>query len=457
MTREELRQLAIGYLEGKDGMPKNETKGWETMQQAADQGDAIACERYAAHIVTRAPEDALRYIESAGVPDDAIPVYVQAKYLAFCKNGGDAKNVYAAAKRSAKDNRDEQTLYYLAKLGQAADPKDAEVKATFGRLALSGCKLMTDEDYAACGRERGVAIGYDELQTFIDSYIGDHDNRVVLLVKKTKSEGMAKAILESNLDTDNAVKYIGKARIKKLKNATPRVVLEYQKIYESDREVEVGGFSYRHQDPSSVTYTTGSGTVEIGKTYAGYGTAFVSPAANTDLYKKMNAYEYDDGTPDAAARFRVHTANDQNADRFAYDQAIKAEKEAVEAKAKRFVADKYGWNSYHIEVDCRLSSTEDRYSCGILFVPFYFFVYDLGGETVSIRVNAFNGDVDYHINNPFGLSGSAADGGGTAGTFWDKFHVGVFIALTLFTLFGGVAYALLHILVKLTNKPKKKK
>lgn len=416
MTGEELRELAFNHLKGENGLPKNEKKGWETMKKAADAGDDKAISAYANHIVESDPSAAAKLIEDACIETDCQGTYTQALYLIVKANPQAAAESLKKALTLEKDLTDTgYTLaanphYYIAKIAEAANPDDkTTIIKHLSQAAILGCPLMTEPDYKACGRDRGVAYGKDELLVWLDSYTrkGIDTDKSVYVVKKVKNEGMAQAIMEANLDSAEAIRVFGKGRIKQIKSLTPKVVCEYQKIYEADVEIGRYPFTFRHQATNSVTYTTGSGVVDIGKTYAEYMTAFKSKSCNTDKNKKINDYEFDNGDFPANTRFRTNTAYDEVAEKAAWEAVHKLEKEVEENAAKRYLASQYGWYTQDIEYiignHADTNIFEEDYKYAVIFVPFYFFTFDLGKETATVRVNAFNGETDFHINNPFGL------------------------------------------------------
>ncbi|MDE7380089.1 MAG: hypothetical protein K2N14_03455 [Clostridia bacterium] len=73
MTNEELKKLALAHINGADGLPKNEAKGYEYMKQAADNGDPDACAQYAeyAYRKLKDAELSVEYYEKGGKKEDS--------------------------------------------------------------------------------------------------------------------------------------------------------------------------------------------------------------------------------------------------------------------------------------------------------------------------------------------------------------------------------------------------
>ncbi len=392
MTAEEQRKIAYGYIYGTDGLPENEKKGWELMRAAADAGDATAASSMAGHLAESEPEAALAYFKQSGSAPNTL--YLKILYLAALKTPTRAREYWAASK-SVTPDRD--GLWYCAKLLHIADPSDMGYTELLSRAASLGSQLLTDEDYAACGRARGVVIGREEFERFAKA---DQAHERYFFSHIAKDESMARALVEANLGEKEAERLLGKDVIAKIKGMQPEVTLEYEPIYIPGEHFDEVRYTYSHQENDSITRHSGSGVLYAeGEHDYLRRNELVTPLF---LRRKEESYSFYGNEPvPEDARIRVSVPDMEAMEEEIFKKNVRNALQSATTAVEMALSKEYDWSvsciSVNIDTDNWVATTD------LAFVPCWFFSYKLKDRLVTIRVNATTGDIEYFFDNPFGI------------------------------------------------------
>ena len=452
MTGEEQRNLADSYLFGRDGLTKNVAKGWECMKQAADLGDAEACFRYAEHIVDTDHNGALNYLAKGGLEAEAEAgksEYVYTYFTALVNRAkadpATAKDGYCKALAYENFLREWQgkAWYRLAELARLTGADKAEVKKYLVNANIGECDVSDNAVYAAYGMEKGVLEGGEQLERYL-SRLAQIKSRKVFFVAAKKSESMARALIQAKLD-ENAGKGLGKKRIAAIKSSSPRGVLEYQRVIGQTEYLGTFTYGFKHQADNAVTYTTGSGEMNIDTEYITYGATFKLGIPNDDINRWIDKMEFSSELPDARVRVTVEREAEVSSG------ASMRQVSSYDVIKER-IARKYNWHASDISLNNVQGVGENYRDFGQedIYVPFWFFDCDVDGETVTARVNAFTGETDFYIDNKFGQLLPTDDvkaGGGeedavASGIKPFKFSCFLFLLLSCVVPFvGGIIYA----------------
>ena len=475
MTAQELYDLSQSYLMGKDGIPKNEAKGWETMRQAAEAGHEQALKEFALHIAETEPQTAVKFIEKSATAfeDKRFPsLYIRALYKMIGKNTAIAsENCKKAEVRFDENTADADTCYYYGKLLQLAGSDKANKYLT--KAAIMGCMHLTDSDFKQIGRQKGI-ITPNELEIWINGFLGKGDfyydqgrynykhNRSVYTVECAKNEGTAKVIVDAQLDEKSTAQKLGKSRVKKMKKLTPTVVLEYQKILES--AVTIGNYPFTYRHKTSERYADGTGHILLDTPYSDFATTYRHGVSNDQLNQSVYKYRYSTEKLPANARIRANTEHDAVLETDVKARMM-ATKTAVETqKSSDLVRTERNWMEKNVVVHFDPEGEYDpQYAFNAIFVPYWFFIYQLKGETVSVRVDAFTGEATFFIDNPYGLYQPGDDvktGGGSMTEPERPVKFNIFVCLLLACIFpiaGGVLYLLSYFVQKGQKNAKRKK
>ena len=392
MTAEEQRKIAYGYIHGYDGLPKNEKKGWELMRAAADAGDAAAAASMAEHLADSEPETALGYFTQSGSEPNTL--YLKILYLAALKTPEKANEYWTASKRVTPDR---DGLWYCAKLLHAADPTDMGYTELLSDAASLGSGLLTDEDYAACGRARGVVVGREEFERFVRT---DQAHERYYFSRIDKNESMARALVEANLGEKEAAKLLGKDIVAKIKGMQPEVTLEYEPVYIPGEQLDEVRYTYTHQESDSITRHSGSGVLAA----EGHYDYLERHELVTPLFLRREEKTYyfhgEEPVPENA-RIRVSVPDMDAMEEESFKKNFRDALQSATTAVEMALSKEYGWSVGCIDVDIDTDNWEATIDLG--FVPCWFFSYKLKDRLVTIRVNATTGDIEYFFDNPFGI------------------------------------------------------
>lgn len=463
MTAQELYDLSQAYLQGRDGIPKNEAKGYETMRQAAEAGHEQALKEYALYIAESEPQTAVRFIEQSATAlsdNEYRTKYIRALYAMIGKNAAiAAENRKKAEGVFDEETADGDTCFYYGKILDASHAGDGKKYLT--RAAILGTMRMSASDFSALGRQKGI-LTPDEFKTWAENYVkhGGIHGRKVYTVECAKNQGMAEVILNAQLDEQSVAQMLGKSRVKKMKKMSPKVVLEYQKLVEASVTIGNYPFSYKHKHSNTID---GTGNIEIDTPYSDYAATFKHRLKHDDLNSLINTYRYStDSLPDNA-QIRAYNDCDETLEREVRERIIKTQSAVENKKAVDLVLSRYNWmekNTYvYFRSDGEYSPHKDY---NAVFVPYWFFIYELKGETISVRIDGFTGEASFFVDNPFGQylpTDDVKEGGCmTAPEAPVKFNIVAFVALAIiFPIAGGAVYILLHLMQKLKKKSNQKK
>lgn len=392
MTAEEQRKIAYGYIHGYDGLPKNEKKGWELMRAAADAGDAAAAASMAEHLADSEPETALGYFTQSGSAPNTL--YLKILYLAALKTPAQAKEYWAASKSVVPDR---DGLWYCAKLLHTADPSDMGYTELLSRAASLGSGLLTEEDYAACGRERGVVVGSEEFERFAKT---DTAHGRYFFSRIDKNESMARALVEANLGEKEAARLLGKDVVAKIKGMQPEVILEYEPVYIAGERLDEVRYTYSHQERDSITRHSGSGVLSV----EGDNDYLRNRKLVTPFFlrrKEETYYFYGEETVPENARIRVSVPDMDAMEEERFKKNFRDALESASTAVEMALNKEYSWSVSCIDVNIDTDDWEATTDLG--FVPCWFFHYKLQDRLVTIRVNATTGDIEYFFDNPFGI------------------------------------------------------
>lgn len=435
MEDEQYFKMGKAYLYGENGLSKDLNKACENFLKSAENGNVQGLEYYDIYCTQPNGARLLQAIEKNGLQDEAVGFYIKA--LLLCgKTDIETQKKVLGYENSLQNVWD--YLYFADFLDAIHYSDTAKIKKYY--LAAYACSAVNT---AKTMRSRMQKYGFES--TSSDNIIAhdaqtlqclQNNNRfgTVHFVKKEIALEMAQAIMEEHLSDFN------KKIAEKLRAVKPEVILEYQRLYGTEDTVYDFSYSFQQEQSSSITTHSGSGSMELNKTFGTYKADFISDEDFTEL---LNSASYDETVPDA--RICLNEGHSS-----LYADMLENTKNTLEQIAQREVAKKYGWPSYSVEATVYHSDCNTKDETVSYFVPFYFFVFCVDGTTYTIRVNASNGKVCTFINNKFGLckAGRANVGGKAAGKSKKKFSFGTFLLLTLFTGFGGILYAIISLCQK---------
>ncbi len=429
MEDEQFFKMGKAYLYGENGLSKDLNKACENFIKAAECGNVKGLIYYDTNCVCPDGARMLSAIEKNGMQDEAVGVYIKALLLCGKTDENTQKKVlgYESLLQRAEDY-----LYFADYLDAVHNVDTEKIKKCY--LTAYACSSVKT---AKTMRARMQKYGFES--TSPDNFIAQDAQTLqclqnngrfgtVQFLKKAFEFEMAQAIMEEHLSDFN------KNVSEKLRTTKPEVILEYQRLYGSEDTVYDFPYSFKQEQSGSITTHSGSGSMELNKTFGTYKADFISNENFTEL---LNNASYDETVPDA----RI-CLNEEHASLYA--DMLHTTQDALEQIAKREVAKKYGWPSYSVETTVYHADCNTKNKTVSYFVPFYFFVFRVDGATYTIRVNASNGKVHTFVNNKFGLckTGNATISDKTASKGKKKFSFGIFLLLTLFTGFGGILYAI---------------
>lgn len=442
MTGDELLTLADNYLFGSGGMPKNEEKGYATLKQAADAGNGTAAERYAEYAYnSKRYEAAAEYFDKSGKYPCA---YFESLWRALATSPIRAEEFLTAA-LTHEDGKYADAYCYIARLYAAARPQEtADRKACLNRAVMASSTILTDEEYAFAGRERGVIDSgeFEEWWSKQNTYT-DYAFQSV-----EKSREFAESIISANLEDKTTKAQIGKPTVKQMKATTPKVTLEYQPVAVHRQMIGKVAIEYSRA-------TRYDGSFERNSDVFSYTPTFRAAQKHKNYY----CYVGSNGSPEipSAARLRVTPARfgDLSANFGSIFYESKHEMLESDALTRIFETHKIWRDSEQpVHVDKIEIISKGDVECICLFKPFWFFTYEIGKKSVTIRIDATNGDITYHFNNPFGeyREGDNVREGGALTSLdthaqnaaQKKFSIPIFLVLTfVFPFVGGALYVLL--------------
>lgn len=429
MEDEQFFKMGKAYLYGENGLGKDIGKACENFLKAAEAGNAESLAYYDSNCVAPDGGRMLQAIEKNGMQAEVPGLYIKALLLCGRTDVETQKTVLSYENLLKKGS---DWLYFADYLDAVRFADGEKIKKCYLTAYVLAAQVT-----AKSMRDRMKKYGFTstsadnfivrDAQTLQCLFRADRFGTVKFL-KKTIGTEMARAITEEKLSLFN------KKIAEKLRAVQPEVITEYQRVHGSEDTVYGFSYSFKQEQSSSVTTHSGSGSMVIEKTYGTYKADFASDENFTEM---LNNASYESEIPDE----RI-CLNDTYAS--CYADMLQNTTDALENLARSEVAKKYGWPSYSVETTVYHTDCDSKDETVSYFVPFYFFIYNLDGNTYTVRVNASSGKVHVFVNNPFGLA--TVKGGKTEGVADQKgkkkFSFGIFLVLTLFTGFGGLLYAL---------------
>lgn len=410
MTAEEIRKSAEQAL-----FVDKIKKGKKLMRQAADGGDRIACGKTACFLVEEKKWlEAKQYFEKENSFEDNPNEYVHC--LAVCASKTKKRETKERAQMLSDADRVQNKLkgngrYWYATLLHSAEPDNVDAYRLHLILAaIDESSDMPDELYEFVNRERGVFGTKAEISSWLKK---DHG-------------AFSVGFLPCNLTKDDAVRAAGgELGMKEARKAMPmraksafkkglyKATLEYQKVIRYQISAKTVSLHYEYSHPNSSYIEKGSGTVDVNSYWTDCYATFLTKQDQKDLYKI-----YKDVKPEQTfvdARMRVNPAYEKVVTEECRKKAIADAANGSKSTIKQTIAQQYRWDKRYIKLTIDDNAMSVR-SQSEIYVPFYFFTVKLSPKKSStIRVNAYTGETDLLINNPFGqFTGSyyAEKGGG---------------------------------------------
>lgn len=403
MTGQELKQMAFGHLQGKNGYPKNEKKGWKLMQQAADAGDSEACGQIALHYMDaiKLPQarDYFNMVEAYKRHPNAyakcLALYAAKKLK---KEPDFVRKLFEEANRVENDLHGDGHYYYAVLLHFAYPDNEEKYCEHLYYAALGGSDDMPDSCYAYINRERGVLHSKAEMEAWLRV---NNDGRIVggfIPCKLDEEEAWRVAV--SNLDTKAGRRaFIGAAR-KAFISKDHETNLEYQQVIKCQISVDTISARYEYNHPNSNYINKGAGKLDINSYWTNCYATYRAKQPQDELFKKYKDVKLSDDFVEARVRVNPYRSDEvicECKNQTIYDATI-----GTLGDIKTTLVKQNNWEKryIHVDIDDYAQSLKNFY---MLFVPFYFFTVKLGGKkTYTIRVNAFTGETDFFVNNPFG-------------------------------------------------------
>ena len=227
-------------------------------------------------------------------------------------------------------------------------------------------------------------------------------------VEITKSEEFIAELVKGQLNgaKPDAAKKISDSAWAKMKEALPKAELIYEKLRGLLVDIGDCGYRFTHQARDSITKHTGNGTIKLDCGYGEFEAAYICEKEDDDLMSYVNTFEYceladvpADALLRAGARALVDGKKKKNLST-RMDETLDA---IVSSKAKTALFSEYSWLSADIDVSRIATQTQKlaEYDRAI-YVPYYYYIFDIDGDKITIRVNAFDGAISYFVNNPYG-------------------------------------------------------
>lgn len=424
MTVQETYELGKAYLEGKEGLAQDEAKGWACIKQAAEAGFENAVYEYAKKVAESDPQWVLGAIAPLLEGDEngykTLSLYLPA--LAKCAENApeNAKEYLAEAEKWGYKVQPRWTVVNtaLAKLLLIAAPERGEdIKryyyfATIGNGSENGV-LAWEPAYAKYGivknvadlksmREYTSALREWERRKEETRKPGDYNLKITKdFVKINKSVEFIKEIFRQRFagEKKSDASALTETQWAALKTAAiPEPELVYEKVCGKVKNLGECSYSCKHDDPLNIIKTDAKGTLYIDKSYGVYEACYVADGSEKGLTAEINDYEYDEVNIPENAVFRAGVqGNNESLDARLYDTLYKA----IRLNVKEYLYEQKGWLSDHITFYGENTHGRDE-TWGEVYVPYYYFVYDVNGTKVTVRVNANNGTVRYFVDNEYG-------------------------------------------------------
>lgn len=412
---EQLYKEALDYLGGKNGFPKNEKKGWKRMEEAAEAGSKDASGELALYLHENNKEaEARRFFEKSKMDTRKLKTaYVEClRELAFKKKKDSQflEDCYLSAKEYESGYFGDARWYYadIIKLAHP-DNKDEIEKQLY--LAALGESDMPDSYYQSIGRERGVLADKEEMELWLKAMGESVADTLYLPCVKTPEDAWSTA--KANLEEKETKQYLSIGQINRFLSSNMKGILEYQPMVECSVLIGTPSFRMKYDHPSYSTVTTGSGSLKINKYWTNYCASFKTKTTQDNLWRT-----YKDAKKEKTfceARVRVSPIGLDTAIERCKELSIKDAANGARNDIKEAYKKEKNWDKQYISID--FDDMDASYKAlRYVFVPFYFFTMEEGkNKSVTVRVNAYNGEVDYFVNNPFGqftAEDNVAQGGG---------------------------------------------
>ena len=418
MDANQLYQEAQNLLNGTNGFPKNPKKGYAKLKEAADAGNQKAREEWGEYLWVEKGKyaESLPYYEAGTLSDqDAVEDYLFVLTKLVAKNKKDPTFAQTAADKAFAyhDKFDAESYYFYGVLLQKGYPeKTKEIHDSFDMAAFLGSEYMPDETYASIGRERGVFTGKTEMDIWQKN---TSDGKSSTFVPCNRSAEEAWSIAKANLEEKATKKILTYAQISKLLKGAPQAQLEYQPIVKCAVEVGTPNVRYKYDNPSYSTVSSGSTDYTVDMYWTNYCATFKTKQTQRDLWKVYKNATFTSNCVDG--RVRIHPVGQKAVIERAIELSSKDATEGARQEIKEAFHKAKNWDTKYIEIIYN-DKASDIKELSYVFVPFYFFTVSMGGKkSVTVRVNAYSGEVDYFVDNPFGQfseDDNVAQGGGAS-------------------------------------------
>lgn len=425
MTAKENYELGKAYLEGQNGLAKDEAKGWGYVKQAAEAGYEKAIYEYAEKVLDSDPIWVVNGIKPLLAGDEngykTLVLYIPA--LANCaKKYPDNAALYLAdaeaweykmQARWEKVHAAYAQLLLIAAPDRAGEIKRHYYLSVIGAGASSMATLTWDPAYEKYGIEKNV-VDLSTMREYTEA-LRDGERRkeetrnpdsynlkcTHEFVKINKSVEFVKEILSQHFAgaKRGEAHALSDAQWEALKTtAIPEPELVYEKVCGKVKLLGECSYSCEHDDPLSIVKTNAKGTLYIDKSYGVYEARYVADDAfENNLTAEINNYEYDDVNIPTNAKFRAGIQESGKLNERLYDTLYNA----IRVNVKEHLYEQKGWLSQYITFFGENTHGRDE-TWETVYVPYYYFIYDMNGVKVTVRVNANNGTVRYFVSNQYG-------------------------------------------------------
>lgn len=404
MDEFELFNEGMNFYKGQNGYPQNSKKAIHYFEKSSEAGNRDASFELAKlYFLNKNYDLALKYFDTneAYLYGPRQYVFSILKQLPrnVKKNPDLAETMLNKAIKCEK-SLDEDGCYYLACIIKAVHPEDEKEYLKYILRAAKGFStVMPDELYKLVGREYGVLNNLEEMKLFLESEDED-DLEVNGFGPLNKNHDEAWRTAVANL-TEKGIKHnISNALIKKLIEAQPSGILEYQPIYEIS--YYVGGLKgkFKYDNPNYTSVSTGSGGLYVNASWSRIYATYLDKYTQKKFKQKAMSIKYTNTYYNA--RYRIYPEFGLGIEKILDEDVKDVAKTNAGYKFEDKIANDYNWETKYIDVTIDdIEITPSKKCC--YFIPFWFFTIELGkNKSATVRVNASTGEVDTFLNNPFG-------------------------------------------------------
>lgn len=427
MTANEYYELAKSNLNGENGAGVDKEKGLEYLKLAAEAGHKEATLLYVNYALDTDASSCVELLSKVideKAKMDELDAYYTALAACAKQNPEKAGECKALAQKwiKAPNSATKAVNARYAELLAIAEPEnEQEIKIRYRIAALDDGWFNLDSNLVY---DPEILEKYNFDNNLISPKDMMHSNERLKkneieaetsqyrykgfsnrFVKITKSEEFAAELVKGQLNGEkpSAAKKISNEAWAKMKEALPAPTLIFEKFRGLLVDIGECGYRFTHQAHDSITKHTGSGRVRIDGAYGEFVATYICEKQDDDLMQYVNSLEYcelSDVPENALLRAGKRAAKKGKNLSTRMDETLDA---IVASEAKMNLFKEYNWLTKDIEVT-RLSTETEKLAeyDRAVYVPYYYYVFDIDGEKITVRVNAFDGAISYFVNNEYG-------------------------------------------------------